>query len=268
MKIEHLTEKGSGIVNEDSFLIAPNLYGVFDGATGLIKYADVNGNTGGLIASKTAKTIFERNRGKPLINSIKETSAELMREMKDASINLEDKAGFFATSVSVIRIKGGSIEYLQVADSPIVFIHKNGKLQVFEDDHDLEAMQMRKSLSDQGVKDPHDERLEKLLYKSRRNANVTYGFLNGDDKVLNFTKQGFVLKENIKYILIFTDGMLVPQEDPNKPKNYEKIVQLFQKGGLVSVKNHVRQLENGDPDCVKYPRFKQHDDLTAVAITL
>ena len=39
--------KGSGIINEDDFLIENNIFGVFDGATGLVKYFDENGNSGG-----------------------------------------------------------------------------------------------------------------------------------------------------------------------------------------------------------------------------
>jgi len=39
-------------------------------------------------------------------------------------------------------------------------------------------------------------------------------------------------------------------------------------GGLQAVRNHVRRLQQEDPTCRKYPRFKQHDDIAAVAIQL
>jgi hypothetical protein len=61
--------------------------------------------------------------------------------------------------------------------------------------------------------------------------------------------------------------MLIPNERPGQPEDFNKIVELFEQGGLKNVKSYVRNLENSDPNCNKYLRFKQHDDLTATAIT-
>jgi serine/threonine protein phosphatase PrpC len=59
MRTTCITDIGGGSVNEDSFVITSNLFGVFDGATGLLKYTDAMGNTGGLLASKIAMNVFE-----------------------------------------------------------------------------------------------------------------------------------------------------------------------------------------------------------------
>lgn len=269
MTVKHLTDKGSGAINEDQYLITSNLFGVFDGATGLIKYLDAKGSTGGLLAAQTARDVFEKNQKNPFINSIEETSVTIMKKMREAEIYTKDKAGLWATSASVIRVGNDSIEYIQIGDSPIVFFEKNGGLQVLEKDHDLETMQLWKLLANEGVKDVrHDDRLEKQVLKVRRESNIAYGILNGESLSLNLIRQGTISKENIKYILIFSDGMIIPQEDPNKPKDFGKIVQIFEKSGLEAVRNHIRQLEDSDPNSLTYPRFKPHDDLTAIAITL
>lgn len=267
MRIEHLTDKGSGTVNEDSYLITPNLYGVFDGVTGLIRYTDTKGNTGGLIASQTAKEAFERNQNKPLLSSVKEILTEIRKKMDDASIG-SDKADFWSTSASVVRIKDEVIEYLRIGDSPIVFVDKENKLQTFFVEHDLDTSILWQKLADEEVKNIRsDNRMQDQFFKNRRDTNITYGMLNGEKEAIKFVKTGSVPKGKLKYILIFTDGMLIPKKDPDDVEDFKTIVSLFEKGGLDKVKSYIRNLENSDLDCAKYLRFKPHDDLTAIAIT-
>lgn len=266
---DSLTDKGNGSVNEDSHLMTSNLFGVFDGATGLIKYTDPLGNTGGLLASQIAKDVFERNQDKPLLLSIDETTKELDLKMKDAHINVEDKAVAWSTSASVVRIGNDSIEYIQLGDSPIVFIRKDGTFQKISVDHDLETLILWKKLVQEGVEDPrHDQRIEDQLLSVRRGSNTVYGILNGDPEASKFVLHDNVPKEEIQSILIFSDGMLIPQENPEEPDNIQKIVQIFKDCGLEKVKDYVREIEKTDPKCLKYPRFKQHDDLTAISISL
>lgn len=267
MRIEHLTDKGSGPVNEDSYLIIPNLYGVFDGQTGLIKYADINGNTVGLIASQTAKEVFKKNQNEPLIASAEKILIDLKGKMIAAGINMKDKADFWSTCASVVKITDTSLEYLQIGDNPIVLAYKDGSIQLLMTEHDTENLIMWKKIAKEGVKDiRNDKRMQEQLLKNRRETNVTYGILNGEKEAIKFVKTGDVPKEKIKYVLIFTDGMLIPKQDPDEPENLSIIIELFEEGGLEKIKSYIRDLENSDPDCIKYLRFKPHDDLTAIAI--
>lgn len=269
MKIKCLTDKGSGIVNEDSHLITPNLFGVFDGAKGLVEYRDEKGNTGGLIASQIAREVFEKNKDKPLIESISEAIGKIKEKMIAAKINMADKTHLWDTKASVVRIKEDSIEYLKIGDCPIVFVDKNGKIQTFFKDHDLDSLLLWKKLADKGVRNiRNDKRMQDQFAKIRRLTNISYGVLNGEEEALNFIEKGRIRKENVKNILIFSDGMLIPKKDPRDPEDFETIVKLFNEGGLEKVKKYVRQIEDSDPDCLKYPRFKKYDDLTAIAITL
>ena len=108
----------------------------------------------------------------------------------------------------------------------------------------------------------------KQLLKTRNESNITHGVLNGMNSVLPFVSQNNIPLIDIKEILIFSDGMLFPQENPGDPEDIQRIIDLYNKGGLELVKENVRNIENMDPNCLKYPRFKQHDDLSAIAITL
>jgi len=268
MIVESLTEKGSGQINEDSYFVKPNYFGVFDGATGLVKYADSSGNTGALLASRTAKEVFENNQNKPLLSSFKEANVKIRELEKNAGIDLNNKTCLWSTSASVVRIEGNSVEYLAIGDSPIVIIDKDNKLNTYFIDHDLESMILWDKMVKEGIVDKRaDKRMQDQLSRTRLRSNVTYGFLNGEKEALNFVKTANYPKENIKEILLFTDGMLIPNERPGQPEDFNKIVELFEQDELRNVKNYVRNMEDSDPDCNKYLRFKQHDDLTAIAIT-
>jgi len=269
MKVQYLTEKGSGIINEDSYFVKPNYFGIFDGATGLTKYFDSNGNTGAKLASITAKEVFENNQNKPLISSFEEANIRIRGLEKNAGIDLNNKACLWSTSASVVRINDNYIEYLAIGDSPIVLVDKDNKLNTYFIDHDLESMILWDKMIKEGIVNKRaDKRMQDQLSRTRLRSNVTYGFLNGEKEALNFVKTANFPKENIKEILLFTDGMLIPKEKPGEPEDFNKIVGLFEEGGLENVKSYVRNLENFDPNCNKYLRFKQHDDLTAIAITL
>jgi serine/threonine protein phosphatase PrpC len=268
MKVKSLTEKGSGQINEDSYFVKPNYFGVFDGATGLTKYMDSDGNTGALLASKTAKEVFEKNQNKPLLSSFKEANVKIRELEKNAGVDLSNKACLWSTSASVVRINDNSVEYLAIGDSPIIIVNKDNKLDVYFIDHDLESMILWDKMVKEGIVDKRaDKRMQAQLSRTRLRSNVTYGFLNGENEALNFVKTANYPKENIREILLFTDGMLIPNEGPGQPEDFNKIVELFEQGGLKNVKSYVRNLENSDPNCNKYLRFKQHDDLTATAIT-
>jgi len=110
--------------------------------------------------------------------------------------------------------------------------------------------------------------MQDQLFKNRRETNIDYGMLNGEKEAINFVENGSTPRKNLKYILIFSDGMLIPKKDPYKPEDFRTTVKLFYEGGLKKIKDYIRQLEDSDPGCSQYVRFKQHDDLTAIAITL
>lgn len=268
MQIQNISDKGDGSVNEDSFLITSNLFGVFDGATGLVKYTDSEGKTGGFLAAQIAKNTFEKNRNKPLITSIIEISEQLNIKMRGANIDPFDTNAAWTTSASIVHISDEYIEYIQLGDSPIIIIYKGGAVQSFATDHDVETMVLWKKLVDDGLTEiRHHNIMEKQLLKIRSESNISHGVLNGSPDAMKFVLQGKIPKRDLETILIFSDGLNIPQENPTDPKDYQKIVRLFKTGGLGKIRNFVRQVENSDPLCLKYPRFKKHDDLTAIAIS-
>ena len=53
---------------------------------------------------------------------------------------------------------------------------------------------------------------------------------------------------------------------PRKYKDFSCLVDMACELGLEGLRDHVRSQEAADPDMKRYPRFKKHDDIAAIAI--
>lgn len=249
-------------------MIKDNIFGVFDGANSRSKFFDQQGRSGGHLASLAAKETFILN-DRPLRDLALLANDNLRRQMMDNGVDVNNKLDLWHTTLAVVRINGNFFEWVQLCDSLILLIYQNGafKLQVGDYDHDSQYLKLWKELTDQGSQNRHEIMERGPFLEIWNNANRTYGVLNGDKKFISFLKAGEESLENIGHILIFSDGLFIPQENPAKSNNFQLLTSLFLEGGLAKVKNYVRDLENSDPECQKYPRYKKHDDITAIAIS-
>lgn len=271
MKVDYFTDKGVGLMNEDDFLIKDNLFCVFDGATSLVKYIDLNGETGGKLGSHYVKEVFAANSNKPLLEIAKLANERLQQEMEKRKIDTSDKVNRWGTTLAVVRITPEVIEYAQVGDTPILFFKKDGSVQMVQTSNipDKPILVLFKKLIQQGVNDVRSNKeFIDLVQSVRRTVNITYGTINGEKEVFQFLQHGTLLKKDIAHILLMTDGIKVLYEDPEQEEDFTFLQKLFLKGGLQALKKYVRDTENSDPESRKYPRFKTHDDATAIAITL
>jgi len=262
MKTEHILEKGSGLVNEDTLILNKNIFGVFDGATSLDAQQFDDNKTGGMLAAQTAGQVFSKNHH-PLLHLGCEANNAILSKMQTQQVDLNHRQGLWSTSAAVVRLTNDTVEWLQTGDAYIVVIYKDGSfiLPVEKDDHDYDTLMMLK-------KNPCKNRPEfkDQIKKIRQQMNQTYGVLNGEPAAVDFIKTGSLPLENIQTILLFTDGLQLSTTTPKRRKNFSSLVSLFQKLGLKGLKNHIRKIEAKDPDVIHFPRFKCHDDIAAIAI--
>ncbi len=266
MKVNYIFDAGSS--KEDSYLIKDNFFAVFDGFDSLDKFVDRQGVTGGLIAATIARDVFSQNKG-TLKDLAMETNRKIREKMLDLSIDIKNKDSLWGTIFAAVRIKENSFEWMQLADSLILVIFKDNsyKLLVEDFDHDIEVMRIWKELAKQKT-----ENIRKIigagpLVELRAKVNGIYGALNGEEEAITFLKTGEEKLENIKHILLFTDGLMIPKEEPQRKDDWKLFVELFSQGGLENVRDFVRNLQKDDPKCWKYPRYKQYDDITAIDIS-
>lgn len=269
MKIDSVIEKGSSPINEDFLLIKNNLFGVFDGMSSLVKYQGHKGETGGFLAAKIAKSIFSKNQNKPIADIARDINKKLREEMKKEEINFNNPVESWSTTAAVVRMSKDFLEYFQIGDSPLIVIYKDKKIDVFgNEDWDKESLVLCQKLASAGVINiREDKRMVKQLVKVRRKLNIDYGSLNGQDACFKFAKTGSIPLANINSILLLTDGLFIPEKDPTKDRNFNKIVELVFSSGLSGLKKYVRDLEESDPYWKNYPRFKKHDDLAGISIS-
>ena len=266
-KVRSLLEKGSGEFNEDVLLEEGDLLGVFDGATSLDKRRFQDNLTGGLLAARTAASCFQGNRC-----SLDQLAAEANRSIQKAqlqeSISLDERHKLWSTSFAVVHLDGNRLEYCQSGDALILFILKDGNYKEVTPDIDIDrdTLQLWKEMQVAPDARIH-EVLAEQIHKIRLEMNISYGVLNGEPEALDFIRHGYEDLTEVSDILLFTDGLHLPRENPLEENDWQSFVELYRLGGLQAVRNHVRQLQQQDPDCRRYPRFKLHDDIAAVAIS-
>lgn len=267
MKIEYILEKGSGKLNEDEILLEDTLFGVFDGATSLDRKATFeNGKTGGFLASSIARSVFVKNHY-PLIALAGDANQAIHHRMLGLGVDLTKKENRWSTSAAVIRIKDGHLEWVQTGDSYIILIFQDNshKVLIQQDDHDYETLCLWKA-GKNGVGNCK-KNLADQIRKKRCEMNITYGVLNGEDRAAEFLNHGRESLDQVREILLFTDGLSIPTATPEKKRDFAPLVDFYLTLGLQGLKNRIRQMEALDPDCTLYPRFKCHDDIAAIAVS-
>ena len=265
--LESVSNKGSSRLNEDAFSIndKDQTFAVFDGATSLIPFTNSAGKTGAYLASNIAKSIFDEG-GKDLKSLVMEVNDKIRAEMISNGIDLSDKLNLWGTTAAAVRLHPGRFEWLQIADTNILVVYRDGssRFLVETSGHDQRALMRLKSLIASGSADPLKELMPDLVAQRRR-LNVTYGVIAGEDEV-KFIKTGSERLDGVKAILIFSDGMLIPQASPEIKATSDEIANAYAAGGLEGWLATVRSMEDADMAMARYPRFKPHDDATAIAI--
>ena len=265
--VETISEKGSAYLNEDVVLQDDNVFGVFDGSTSL-HYDDLPaGMTGGLMAAQIAAESFRLEAG-DLISRAEEANTKIGAAAGSERFTEKEKHRLWSTSAAVVRIEENSFEFCQIGDSLIMVVRNDGSFRLLTPDtaHDRETLSLWKN-SDVAAGTTIQELLSDQIRTIRNKMNVFYGVLNGEPEAVHFLRHGRESLEGVQAVLLFTDGLFLPKEDPHQPDNWSLFVDLYLSGGLTAIHEQVRSLELMDPGCRLYPRFKKHDDIAAIAIT-
>lgn len=266
METEHILEQGSSEINEDTLLLGKNIFGVFDGATSLNGRRYSQSRTGGMLASSIACSVFSKNCY-PLIELAESANKAIYEGMLAHGVDLSARESYWSTSAAVVRIKEKGIEWIQTGDAFIILIYNDNSYRVLGElaDQDYETLSLWKQKSEQSSILIH-QALKEQIKKTRDGMNRSYGVLNGEKEAVHFLRSGIEFLENVQEILIFTDGLNIPVEIPEREKNFDTLVNLYLSLGLQGLQEHIREIEKEDPACRKYPRFKCHDDIAAISI--
>src|ERR1035437_6109319 len=127
MEFSYLSEKNpKNDLNEDNFLVEENIFGVFDGVTGLNSYKDATGKTGGYLASSITKdTFIELEQKISLRECAMEANKRILKKMNEAGIDVSRKEDLWGTTATVVKINTEDFEWIGTGDSPLIVIYND-----------------------------------------------------------------------------------------------------------------------------------------------
>ncbi|CCO23411.1 protein phosphatase 2C domain-containing protein [Maridesulfovibrio hydrothermalis] len=267
MLVESIYEQGTGVMNEDFHIVNGSLFGVFDGATSLTPATYEQGCTGGFLASNIAGQVFESNDDS-LPKLAEKANFAICDAMLERGVDISDKGHLWSTSAAVVRINKETFEWIQIGDCLVLVIYEDGTHELLADnfDHDTETLKLWKDVA-HTTDAPIATALKDQILKVRSQMNVAYGVLSGEKDALSFLRYGKKKLRNISNILIFTDGLFLPKCDPETREDFGLFADLYLQGGLSCIRDYIRQTEQTDIHCRKFPRFKTHDDIAAISIS-
>lgn len=260
-----ITHQGSGVMNEDVMIVGKHTFGLFDGASSLTKYISPEGLTAGKLAADICARGFS-DEPHNLLDTAIQANSNLRNAQLDAGIDMSKKEELWSTSASVVRISNTHLDYIKIADSPILVLFEDGTYKKLGEDveHDLETIRLWQKVGKEGI-DPW-ESIQEQAVKTRRLVNITYGSLNGEPEAIAHIQRGNIPLAGVTAVIILSDGLLLPKKDPAQEERWSEFVDLYQSKSLEGIYARVRGLENEDPYALHYPRLKKHDDASAIAI--
>ncbi|SHI08926.1 protein phosphatase 2C domain-containing protein [Sporanaerobacter acetigenes] len=275
---EVLCEKGNH-TKEDIANIGSNSTWVLDGATGL------NGRN--IIASAESDAqwyvkwwdSFLLNNLDNMENSIQDILKEGIGQIRNefnAHIGNEEitNIDFPSSTISITRWKDNILEYFTLGDGTIA-IRKNCRTEVYRDNSikilDDKVYERMKYLIDQKGQSLYEAKanaMDMLIdHRLKKNNSDGYWILEFDEKAIDNGLYGRIEVKDEVEIILTSDGFSAISDKYNRYP-VEKLIEEARIHGLGKIYKEIRDIEIEDSRGEKYPRFKIHDDSSAVYIRL
>ncbi len=267
---ETLLEQGSTLINEDALWATSRLSIVCDGATSL-DTARASGaesdSSGGQKAAAITASVFAADPDRDLAASARAANKAIREAMISEQVDTSCREQLWSTSFAAVQIDSRTVRWCQIGDCAIVALHADGSRRLLHPlpNHDEAVLQRWQRIGPGAAGTIHQELADDIV-SVRRAMNREFGVLNGEDAAMDFLSCGCLENDQISALLLFSDGLFPPSSSPGTPLDTEQLMQLYQSGGLRGIRDHIRRLQRSDRACLRYPRFKIFDDISAVAL--
>ena len=276
--MESYTRQGVGKLNEDAVVINDRLgiYGVLDGSTSLVPFESNDGKTGGFLASRFVKEHIESLDESSCLHSVLDRANHYLgEEMKNHGIAIDEKERLWCTAASIVQVTEHHLYFAQTGDTMILAVYEDGirVLTQPQIEHvDRKALEKWIKMIQSGVHFQEElfAEIKEQLKENRYLANTRegYGVLNGEFDAVEFVEYGRVNRQGLLHVLLFTDGLFLPKEVvPDEAHYWEFITNMLVRKGLKGYIDDLVALEETDPECIQYPRFKKSDDKTVMMLS-
>ncbi|PGL73136.1 protein phosphatase 2C domain-containing protein [Bacillus sp. AFS055030] len=213
-------------VSEDAMVVNSeiNVYGVFDGATPISPFKNADGMNGAYIASNLFSKYFKNHfrAEMPLSEGIILANRRLMEEMKLNNIDINRPEELWSTCVAIIKIEKNSLSFAQLGDCMILAEYHNGEIKILTKDTVKDISSRAKIRREKDRKkglilpdESYYQSIKNQLIYNRSMANTVNGYTvaNGTEAVGNYIQLGSIDLNNLKSILLISDGLFHPKFD-------------------------------------------------------
>ena len=257
-------EDGIGIGNKFAFVI--------DGATGLgnnsmqSDHSDAELFTQSLVKQLTVLL----NSNDPIEKILKSTIDEIYPTFSDYYRTLKHKYERPSAGICILRILGNELECSRLGDC-IYTLKMKDRSYITDDlthlnDLDDEALRLMVELRDSKTQQDRKGELMDILRKNRKLMNDKNGYW-----ILDLSGEGIDHISTVRYPLkdvdgfsVYSDGMVQAYDTLDMVDSYERLYELSREIGLKELGRRIFEIQDSDPDCVRYPRFKIHDDTSGI----
>ncbi|MFI1568500.1 UTRA domain-containing protein [Streptomyces sp. NPDC020490] len=223
---------------------------------------------------------FVRQLGTRLINLIGDDEVSLREALRSAITEVNDlhrdtcaldQEAVPASTVVMIRERGGLLDYLVLSDNVLVLDLGTDGIRAIVDKRveEVAADEMRAALQGPTGTPEHAARVSQLVTVQRRLRNKPGGYwvASTDPAAADEAITGSVDLARVQRAALLTDGAsrLV---DSFGALTWAELLTLLRTEGPAALIAHTREAELADPVGERWPRFKRSDDATAAYVEI
>jgi serine/threonine protein phosphatase PrpC len=259
--------------------------GVYDGATPAAKalYMGRDGFTDASWISQTTASIVKNSIQKfgtlsTCEKPVKHVYSRLRAVFQNAThLDIAKLEPFQrpATTMSLVVEQGDYLRFIQVGDSPIGIVLKNGEVRVMEGDSVLlqndknistELHSLRSKYPDASHKDILEQRALPRIRHLMNATNDGYGVMTPQNPDKIYVQQQIIHKSDVEGFVVLTDGLAEAYDTFDLFKDAKHFVKTIvqQPEKLQVAHKKLRILQNKDPECKAIPRIKMGDDIASI----
>jgi hypothetical protein len=169
-----------------------------------------------------------------------------------------------SATVAMVRERKAGLEYLVLADAVVILEGADGITAVSDQRVDQVAEAERAAAQRKQFDAPgRTELIRRLVTKQRQHRNREGGYwvAGTDPEAARHAETG--VHEHVRRAALMTDGAAALAADYGLA-DWSGVLDLLDGTGPTGLIHRVRQAERGDPQGVRWPRYKTSDDATAV----
>lgn len=263
--------------NEDTVGFTKTSAFIIDGASGLTRTNVTNSENDVYWYITQWKEVLKTNLDAD--KNLKEILKDSIKIIRSRFYSIADKEkvnalDYPSAAIAIVRLRNNNIEYFILGDCSIVLKHVDGKVYYLKDDRVTKLDNLvikniieeyQNNMNEDKIFKGFSEKTLDMLRENRlkKNTDTGYWILEFDEKAIDEGIYGsFPATDSVGAVLM-SDGFSAAIDnyrliDVNSIFDYVKIY------GLEKIYNSIKDIEEDDIDCIKYPRLKKSDDCSAI----